>query len=64
MDVDKLNIRPQPTTNSTPLGAIDQRATVEVLCGNSVRADDIVWVRMRWNNIEGWVSSRYLSFLD
>ncbi len=60
VDVAALAIRAEPTRQSVQLGSAPAGATVEVLCDRPVAADERVWLRVRFGQVEGYMSDRYL----
>ena len=50
-----LNVRPFPTTEYAPIGVVAEGEWVEFL----EQSGD--WYRIRTDNLEGWVYSRYVS---
>ncbi len=57
---DGLNLRSEPTTESEKLARI---AAGESLAstGHVTDVEGVRWIEVRWNNINGWVHSAYLS---
>ncbi len=59
-DDDVLNIRAAPSVNQPIKGEIPPNGTDIQITGSSVNADGTAWVPIKYMNINGWVSSRFL----
>jgi hypothetical protein len=60
VDVAALSIRAEPDRDAAYLGEVPQGGQVDVLCVEPVEADGRVWVWVRSEQVEGWMSTNYL----
>jgi hypothetical protein len=58
--VSSLNIRAEPNLTSPVVGNRAAGSVVELLCDAPVVVNGIPWRRVRSENVEGWMSERYL----
>ncbi len=58
--VNSLNIRAEPNLTSPVVGNRAAGSVVELLCDAPVVVNGIPWRRVRSENVEGWMSERYL----
>ncbi|HZG68937.1 MAG TPA: SH3 domain-containing protein [Herpetosiphonaceae bacterium] len=58
--VSSLNIRAEPNITSPVVGNRAAGSVVELLCDAPVVVNGIPWRRVRSENVEGWMSERYL----
>jgi uncharacterized protein YraI len=62
VEVAALAIRAAPDRKATYLGEVPRDISVDALCLDNVQADGRVWACVRFQDIEGWMSTRYLVF--
>jgi hypothetical protein len=58
--VGSLNIRAEPNLTSPVLGNRAAGSVVELLCDAPVEVNGLPWRHVRSENVEGWMSERYL----
>ncbi len=68
VDVTALAVRDGPDTDATLLGEVARDRWVDVLCLDRVESEGREWACVRTfqdgNSIEGWMSTRYLDFVE
>jgi uncharacterized protein YgiM (DUF1202 family) len=57
--IEDLNIRVIPSTSGQVITILPKGEEV-ILLGEKEESDDIIWYKIRYNNIEGWASLSYL----
>lgn len=60
----QLAINTDPSTSSVQVGAVSVGNSVEVLCRDTTTSDGRLWVWVRYQGVEGWMSTRYLEFAN